>query len=140
VAALEKQLQGEMSFVYRHFPLITVHPHAQSAAEAAESAGHQQKFWPMHDSLFAAQRPLTYDFLISTARMLGLDERAFDSELRGHLHVARIRDDFMSGVRSGVNGTPSFYVNGARHVGAWDFESLLTALNQASARDVKLIT
>jgi protein-disulfide isomerase len=140
VAALEKQLQGQMSFVYRHFPLITLHPHAQSAAEAAESAGHQQKFWPMHDSLFCAQRVLTHDFLISIARMVGLDVRSFERELTGRAHVAHIRDDFMSGVRSGVNGTPAFYINGRRHEGAWDFESLLTALNQATARDVKLVT
>jgi protein-disulfide isomerase len=140
VAALERQLLGQMSFVYRHFPLVTLHPHAQSAAEAAESAGRQQKFWPMHDSLFTAQKLLSYDFLISAARTLGLDERSFDSELTGHLHLPRIRDDFMSGVRSGVNGTPAFYINGVRHAGAWDFESLLTALYQATARGVKLMT
>jgi len=140
VAALEKQLGGQMSFVYRHFPLVTLHPHAQSAAEAAESAGRQQKFWPMHDSLFTAEKLLTHDFLIAAAHALGLDERSFDAELMGHLHLARIRDDFMGGVRSGVNGTPAFYINGVRHQGAWDFESLLTALNQASMRGMKLMT
>jgi predicted DsbA family dithiol-disulfide isomerase len=91
-------------------------------------------------SFFTAQRLLTHDLLISMARMVGLDVRSFDRELRGHVHIAHIRDDFMSGVRSGVNGTPAFYINGVRHEGAWDFESLLTALNQASARDVKLVT
>jgi len=139
VAELEKRLLGQLSFVYRHFPLVTLHPHAQSAAEAAESAGHQQKFWPMHDSLFTAQQLLTHDVLLSAARMLGLDVRSFDSELTAHLHIARIRDDFMSGVRSGVNGTPAFYINGVRHEGAWDFESLLKALNQAGTRSMQFM-
>jgi protein-disulfide isomerase len=85
----------------------------------------------MHDMLFTTQA-LTDDVFIASARALSLNVYAFNSELTRHVHVSRIREDFLSGVRSGVNGTPAFYINGVRHDGAWDFETLLTAVNQAS--------
>jgi protein-disulfide isomerase len=136
VAAVQARLQDRICFVFRHFPLTTVHPHAQPAAEAAEAAGRQHRFWPMHDTLFTTQA-LTDTAFMAAARAFGLNVQVFSSELTQHVHVPRIREDFMSGVRSGVNGTPAFYINGVRHDGAWDFETLLTAVNQASLPALK---
>ena len=109
-----------------------MHPHAQPAAEAAEAAGAQGKFWAMHDMLFEHQQQLAGSYLVGYAQALGLDLGRFSAELAAHLHVPKIREDFMSGVRSGVNGTPTFYINGVRHDGSWDAASLLTALQQAA--------
>jgi protein-disulfide isomerase len=127
-----KDVQGRMGdrmrFVFRNFPITTSHPHAEQAAEAAETAAAQGRFWPMHDLLYENQRNLEDDDLRGYAAQLGLDLDAFDRDLGGHVHAARVREDFMSGVRSGVNGTPTFYVNGVRHDGAYDAETLLAAL------------
>jgi protein-disulfide isomerase len=133
VNSIQTQLQSRLSFVFRHFPLTTVHPHAQAAAEAAEAAGSQHKFWQMHDTLFATDAPLTSNLFIAAAAALGLDMSSFHSELTRHVHVPHIREDFMTGVRSGVNGTPTFYINAVRYDGAWDFPALTGALNRAMA-------
>jgi protein-disulfide isomerase len=130
VTALQAQLRSRICFVYRHFPLTTVHPHAATAAEAAEAAGNQHKFWVMHDRLFTVREPLTYDTLISSARALELDVAKFALAIQRHVYLERVRDDFMGGVSSGVNGTPTFYINGYRHDGAWDFASLLAAIQR----------
>jgi protein-disulfide isomerase len=132
VSAIQAHMAAELRFVFRHFPMTTVHPHAQQAAEAAKAAGAQGKFWAMHDRLFEHQQQLTGSYLLSCAQALGLDVGRFSAELAAHLHVPKIREDFMSGVRSGVNGTPTFYINGVRHDGAWDAASLLTALQRAA--------
>lgn len=129
VNALQAQLKGRMCFVFRHFPLATVHPHATTAAEAAEAAANQDKFWVMHDRLFTAPA-LTEEFLVSAARALGLDIAKFAIAIQRHTYLQRVRDDFMSGVRSGVNGTPTFYINGHRHDGAWDLASLLAGVQR----------
>ena len=127
-----KDVQGRMGdrmrFVFRNFPITTSHPHSEHAAEAAEAAAAQGRFWPMHDLLYENQRKLEDDDLHGYAAQLGLDLDAFDRDLAGHVHATRVREDFMSGVRSGVNGTPTFYVNGIRHDGAYDAESLIAAL------------
>ena len=126
------ELLGDaLCYVYRHFPLTTVHPHAATAAEAAEAAGAQGKFWPMHDCLFENQDALGDRQLIGYAAMLGLNVRRFTQELTEHRHADRVRQDFLSGVRSGVNGTPTFFLNGSRHDGAWDVDSLLAAIQDA---------
>ncbi len=138
VTSIQAQLQDRVRFVFRHFPLTTVHPHAQPAAEAAEAAATQRKFWPMHDRLFTAQAPLTDDVFVANARALGLDIRSFATEVTGHVHLPRIREDFMSGVHSGVNGTPAFYINGIRHDGNWDFPTLYTALSQVAGPTLHL--
>ena len=132
VAAVQARLHDRVRFIFRHFPLTTVHPHAQPAAEAAEAAGSQSRFWSMHDTLFTVPA-LTDNVFIAAARGLDLDVHAFNSELMQHVHVPRIREDFVSGVRSGVNGTPAFYINGVRHDGAWDFETLLAAVDRAGS-------
>ena len=122
------QMGTELRFVFRHFPMSTVHPHAERAAEAAEAAGVQGKFWAMHDVLFRSQQQLEDRHLYAYAEALALDLVQFDEQLREGTHAERIREDFMSGVRSGVNGTPTFYINGVRHDGPYDFASLLAAI------------
>ncbi len=124
-----QQVMGDdLRFAYRHFPLSQIHPHAYQAAEAAEAAGAQGRFWEMHDLLFANQDRLGLRDLIGYAGALDLDLERFVTDLRGHAYAGRLREDFLSGVRSGVNGTPTFFVNGMRHDGGYDFEALLEAL------------
>jgi protein-disulfide isomerase len=126
-----RQVMGDdLRFAYRHFPLSQIHPHAYQAAEAAEAAGAQGRFWEMHDLLFANQDRLRLRDLIGYAGALGLDPERFVTDLRGHVYADRLREDFLSGVRSGVNGTPTFFVNGVRHDGGYDHESLLEALRR----------
>jgi protein-disulfide isomerase len=117
----------EITYAYRHFPLTQIHPHAQFAAEAAEAAGSQGRFWEMHNFLFESRRFGPRDIL-GYASELGLDVERLAAELDAHTHQARVREDFLSGVRSGVNGTPTFFVDGVRHNGSWDLDSLLRAL------------
>jgi len=131
VKDVQAQIGDRLRFVFRNFPITTSHPHAEQAAEAAEAAAAQGGFWPMHDLLYENQRRLQDDDLRGYAAQLGLDLDRFDRDLTGHVHASRVREDFMSGVRSGVNGTPTFYVNGVRHDGAYDAESLLAALTAA---------
>jgi protein-disulfide isomerase len=133
VKAIQEQMGDELQFVYRHFPLTTVHPHAEQAAEAAEAAGAQQRFWAMHDVLFENQQRLDAPYLHAYAEALGLDVRQFDRELVEHVHADRVREDFLSGVRSGVNGTPTFYINGVRHDGSFELPILLAALRRAAS-------
>jgi protein-disulfide isomerase len=125
VDQVQALLGDELRFVYRHFPLTTVHPWAEPAAVAAEAAGSQGEFWPMHDLLFANQRILSTELFLAGAEELGLDVERFAKELSERVHAPRVREDFLSGVRSGVNGTPTFYVNGIRHNGPADVEALL---------------
>jgi protein-disulfide isomerase len=128
---LVQEFGDDLRFVFRHFPLTQIHPHAALAAEAAEAAGAQGGFWRMHDLLFENQDRLSPQDVVVYARMLGLDLDRFMSDLRDHVHAPRVREDFMSGVRSGVNGTPTFYVNGTRHNGGWDLDSLEAAISAA---------
>lgn len=121
-------MSNALRFAYRHFPLTQIHPSALQAAEAAEAAAQQGRFWEMHDLLFAHQDRLTVRDLTGHAASLRLDVERFALELEARTHVPRVREDFLSGVRSGVNGTPTFFVNGVRHNGAYDLESLLAAL------------
>jgi protein-disulfide isomerase len=126
------QIMGDrLRFAFRHFPLTQIHPHAQQAAEAAEAAATQGRFWEMHDLLFQHQDRLDTQSLLGYAAALELDVERFALELDTHVHIPRIREDFLSGVRSGVNGTPTFFVNGVRHDGGYDLQSLLTALSEA---------
>jgi protein-disulfide isomerase len=128
VKTIQEQLGSRLRFVFRNFPLSQIHPNAQHAAEAAEAAAAQGYFWEMHDALFEHQRALTSRRLVEYATAIGLDSERFQREISDGTHQARVRDDFRSGVRSGVNGTPTFFVNGVRHDGAWDVEALLEAL------------
>jgi protein-disulfide isomerase len=109
---IEDRFRNDLRFVYRHFPLIEIHPRALVAAEASEAASDQGRFWEMHDTLFGNQPRFEPDELIAYASQLGLDVEALADDLVALRHRDRIREDFMGGVRSGVSGTPSIFING----------------------------
>jgi Na+/H+ antiporter NhaA len=125
---------ADLRYVWRHLPLNDVHPHAQLAAEAAEAAANQDAFWEMHDLLFEHQDALRPDDLVGYAELLGLDAQSFAADLWAHTGAARVADDVDSADLSGVSGTPTFFVNGRRHHGAYDIEALSTAVRVAGAR------
>jgi protein-disulfide isomerase len=137
VKALEAELGDVLAVVFRHFPLATVHPHAQLAAESSEAAGAQGRFWDMHDILFERQDALGIEDILTYAQELGLDLDAFARDMATHRHAPKVRDDFTSGVRSGVNGTPSFFINGIKHEGSFDAASLLASIEQAAAEKTR---
>jgi protein-disulfide isomerase len=130
VEDVRAQLGDQVRFVYRHFPLTSLHRHAERAAQAAEAAARQGAFWPMHDGLFAHQDRLTDRDLLTLASSIGLELEEFGDDLMRHVHATHVRDDFTSGVRSGVAGTPTFFVNGVRHDLDWDATTLIAALER----------
>ena len=132
VKQIQERMGEQLRFVFRNFPISTAHPHAERAAEAAEAAATQDRFWEMHDHLYENQQHLEVDDLRSYARALELDLDLFEKELGEHVHADRVHEDFLSGVRSGVNGTPTFFINGMRHDDSYDFETLLAALHGAA--------
>ena len=125
---------GDVAYVWRHLPLNDVHPYAQQAAEAAEAAAEQGKFWEMHDRLLDHQDELRIPDIVRHARELGLDLERFEDDLRKHEGAGRIAEDVDSADLSGVTGTPSFFINGRRHYGAYDIETLTKAVKGARAR------
>jgi Na+/H+ antiporter NhaA len=127
---------GDIRYVWRHLPLNDVHPRAQLAAEATEAAAQQDAFWPMHDLLLAHQDALAPPDLLRYAGELGLDVDRFRRDLRRHAGASRVAEDVESADLSGVSGTPTFFVNGQRHRGAYDIDSLSTAVRSAKARAV----
>ena len=134
VLALQQDAGPIMRFAYRHFPLTNLHPHAEPAAEAAEAAGAQGRFWEMHDILFEHQDALAPDDLAGYADVLGLDVARFVEDLRTHRFSSRVRRDFLSGVRSGVNGTPTFFMNGLRYDGPRDFDTMLSVIEELAGQ------
>jgi protein-disulfide isomerase len=131
VKQIQHQMGARLRFVFRNFPLAESHPHAEHAAEAAEAAGAQGKFWEMHDRLFERQFALEDEYLLEYATELGLDAKRLGADLVAGRFQPRVREDFRSGVTSGVNGTPTFFINDARYDGDWDVASLLAALERA---------
>ena len=129
---------GDVRYVWRALPLNDVHPNAQQAAEAAEAAGAQGAFWEMYDLLFEHQDALRRPDLLGYAEQIGLDVERFDEELSNHAHTARVAEDVDSADLSGVSGTPTFFVNGRRHQGAYDIETLTAAVKHARAREAIL--
>jgi protein-disulfide isomerase len=129
---LQQHLGTKMRLVFRNFPLKTVHPQAEHAAEAAEAAGAQGKFWEMHDYLYEHQAHLDDRHLLEYAARIGLDMARFARDLETHAFASRVQEDFRGGVRSGVNGTPTFFINGSRHDGAWDLVTLTQAMLEAA--------
>ncbi len=125
---------GDLRYVWRHLPLHDVHPHAQFAAEASEAAGAQGAFWPMHDLLLDHQGALTGRDLLGYAEQIGLDTDRFRADMRTHAGAGHVAEDVDSADLSGVSGTPTFFVNGRRHHGAYDVESLSAAVRSARAR------
>ncbi len=128
VKEVQRRLGDGLRFIFRNFPLAEAHPHAEHAAESAEAAGHQGRFWEMHDMLFEHQNALSDSRLIAYAEAVGLDRHRVEREVASGTHRARVREDFVSGVRSGVNGTPTFFIDGMRYDGSWDVDSLTEAL------------
>jgi protein-disulfide isomerase len=130
--AIVEEMGPQLCFVFRHFPLASIHPHAEAAALAAEAAAAQGRFWPMHDVLYENQNALEDDDLLAYARALDLEMTEFEDALRSGKDLPRINEDFMGGVRSGVNGTPTFFINGERHEGSYEYPVLIRALREVA--------
>jgi protein-disulfide isomerase len=131
VKRVQNELGSSLRFVFRNFPLTNIHEHAQWAAEVAEASAAQGMFWEMHDYLYENQSSLGDEaFFAKFGAKLGLDMTRLNREVAQHLYSARVREDFMSGIRSGVNGTPTFFVNGVRYDGYPGFGPLLSALKE----------
>jgi protein-disulfide isomerase len=137
VKRAREALGSQLRLVFRNFPLAESHPHARLAAQAAEAAAAQGRFWEMHDMLFEHQDALEAEDLVGYAKSIGIDAAQFARDLEAGTYAKRVRDDFRNGVRSGVNGTPSFFVNGSRYDGSWANEkafiqTLREAVQQSS--------
>ena len=128
VKKIQKTLGNTLKFVFRHFPLAKVHSMAYPAAVASEAAARQHRFWEMHDIIYERQDELSQYSLLAFAADLRLEMSEFKADLLDESLVDRIDKDFESGVRSGVNGTPSFYINGVKYNGSYDYISLLGAI------------
>ena len=129
---VQRQLGDRLRLVFRHFPISAAHPHAQHAAETAEAAAVQAEFWRMHDALYEHQDRLDDSSLIKYAKALDLDVGRVERELAEGVYRSWVRDDFLGGVRSGVNGTPTFFLNGVRYDGDWtDEAAFATALRRS---------
>lgn len=133
VKRVQKHFGKQLRFVFRNFPLKEIHLQAELAAETAEFAAAGGKFWEMHDLLFENQSRFSPPFFEEAAQKLGLDPAALRESLSTGQYGAHVRSDFMSGARSGVNGTPTFFINGERHDGSWDYEDLVAAIQAALA-------
>ncbi len=131
VKAIQRELEDQLCFVYRHFPLVEIHRHALMAAEAAEAAGAQGRFWQMHNMLFRNSPELTSEDVLSYAVDIGLHVQEFVESVRAGQHLPRVEQDVESAVSSGARGTPTFFINGVRHEGGYDLASLREALHVA---------
>src|SRR5882672_9994269 len=135
VQAIRRYMGDQLRFVYRHFPLVEAHPHAESAAEASEAAGAQGRFWDMHDMLFRNQHALEPENLVLYAARIGIDAQRFARELAMGVYARKVRDDFRGGIRGGVNGTPTFFINRFRYDGNWaDTTEFVQALTEAATQ------
>ncbi|MGD1276672.1 MAG: thioredoxin domain-containing protein [Tepidisphaeraceae bacterium] len=129
VKRVQRHFGQRLAFVFRNFPLSEMHPSAQVAAEAAEFAAAHGRFWEMHDGIYDNQPALGVPLLLELAEELKLSAPALGTALSDHEYAARVRDDFLGGVRSGVNGTPTFFINGHRHDGPFEFDDLVAAID-----------
>jgi protein-disulfide isomerase len=132
VKQVQEEMGSDLRFAFRNFPIVTAHPQAETAAEAAEAAAARGKFWEMHDLLYENQKRLGDEDLRDYAARLGLELATFDRDLAAHVYAPRVHEDFMSGVRSGVNGTPTFYINGIRYDDPYEAATLLATLQRAA--------
>jgi NhaA family Na+:H+ antiporter len=139
VEQLQERFGDRLRYVFRHFPITSAHPNAQLTAEAAEAAAAQGKFWEMHDRLFDYTGLLDRQQLVRFAEELDLDMERFERDLDEHVHADRVREEFLSGVRSGANGTPAFFLNGVRYDGAWDLDSLIAEIEKPLGVQVRLL-
>lgn len=132
VKELQRELATQIRFIYRQLPLAQLHPHAQRAAYAAEAAGLQGKFWQMHDLLYDNQAALYDASLVVYADVIGLNLQQFAKDMESPEVAQRVQEDFMGGIRSGVNGTPCFFVNGRRYDGPYTYSGLQQALTASA--------
>ncbi len=139
VNELRARFGDQLRFVFRHMPQAGLHPRAQAAAEAAEAAGAQDRFWEMHDRLFNHQHELSDAELRNHAAAIGLKVERFDRELQERLHAAHVRADYQSGVRSGTPSTPRFFVNGVIHLGSPTLPELEQAISTALASPARAV-
>jgi protein-disulfide isomerase len=130
VSRIVMELRDSLRFVFRHFPLVQMHPHAEIAAEAAEFAGSLGMFWEMHDALYENQDELSLPTILSLGEAVGIPSEAMSNALESGQFRGKVRKDFIGGVRSGVNGTPTFFINGRRHDAPYDYATLMTAIQQ----------
>jgi len=130
VKAIQERLGKRLCFAFRNFPLANMHPYAEHAAEAAEAAAAQGRFWEMHDILFENQNALEDDDIAEYAADLGLDAKRLVDEVENEAYAARVKEDFRGGVRNGVNGTPTFFINGVRYDGGLDAAALFAAITE----------
>ena len=137
VKRIQAQLGEDLQFAFRNFPLAQVHPYALHAALAAEAAALQGRFWEMHDILYEHQEALEDEDLAGYAEALDLDVQRFTHDMQSDAIAERVSEDLMSGVRSGVNGTPTFFINGERHDGPFDYRSLLAAIERKSVHSTR---
>ena len=128
VKRIQKKFKSQLAFVFRHFPLTEAHPYAQIAAVAAEAAANQGQFWEMHDLIYENQESLSLETLVLLAQSLKLDMKIFQKDMKNPGLLEKVEADFESGVVSGVNGTPSFYINGLKFNGSYDYETLSEAI------------
>lgn len=128
VKNIQKHFGKQLRFVFRNFPLTQIHPYAQVAAQTAEFAGDHGKFWEMHDMMYENQDRFSDDIWFEFAQTLELDPIKLQSALEKGTSLEKIQADFMGGVRSGVNGTPTFFVNGERYDGSYEFEEFVKSL------------
>jgi protein-disulfide isomerase len=130
---LRSRFGDRLRIVFRHFPQASIHPGASVAAAAAEAAAGQGKFWEMHDALFRKQRELVDVDLTHLALPLNIEIYKFERDLESEEHAQRVREDLESGLRSGVHGTPTFFINSCRYKGTVDLPSLVSAIEQAGS-------
>ncbi|HEX6169360.1 MAG TPA: DsbA family protein [Chitinophagaceae bacterium] len=120
IKRLKVEMNDSVKFIFRNFPISKIHPQAKAAAIAAEAAALQNKFWEMHDLIFEHQKRLTHEAIVEYAHMAGLDLNRFNEDIQHENLLRKVEGDFMSGLRSGVNATPTFFINGSRYEGSWE--------------------
>ena len=128
VKQVQKHFGKRLRFVFRDFPLTQIHPDAEAAAETAAFAAAHGRYWKMHDAIFENQSKLSTDYLLKLAKSLKLPVSELRDALETQMYAAAVREDFLGGVRSGVNGTPTFFINGLRHDGPFEFPDLVAAI------------
>jgi protein-disulfide isomerase len=131
VKEIIRQFGDKIYFVFRNFPLNDIYPHAQAAAEAAEAAAAQDKFWEMHDYLFEHQKALDYHHFLEYAQKVRLDIEKFKKDMSGHAYASLIEQSLKSGVDSGVEGIPTFFVNGVHYEDSWDIDTLSSFIKKS---------
>lgn len=130
IKEIQRSLSKDLQFAFRNFPLASIHHYAEQAAEAAEAAGAQGKFWQMHDLLYENQARQDMDALLAYGAMIGLEMEVYSEALVSRKFREKVRKDFMTGIESGVNGTPTFFINGIRYNGPVEQGAMVSAIKQ----------